>query len=54
MSHNMSQNLTSEEIATKLFISVHTVNTHRQKMLKKFGMKDTLELVIFLKIYRLI
>ncbi|MPR32493.1 helix-turn-helix transcriptional regulator [Salmonirosea aquatica] len=48
------QNLTSHAIAERLFISPHTVNTHRQKMLRKFGMTDTMELINFLTIYRLL
>ncbi|MVM31343.1 hypothetical protein GO755_14965 [Spirosoma sp. HMF4905] len=50
----LSQNLTSEQIAEQLFISVHTVNTHRQKMIRKMGMTDTTDLLNFLKVYRLI
>lgn len=50
----LGQNLTSEVIAKKLFISPNTVNTHRQNMLRKFGMADTLELINFLTIYRLL
>ncbi|WP_373513291.1 response regulator transcription factor [Persicitalea sp.] len=48
------QNMTSKAIAEKLFISPHTVNTHRQNMLRKFGMTDTMELINFLIIYRLL
>ncbi len=50
----ISQGFASEQIAEKLFISLFTVNTHRQNMLRKFGLIDTLELMNFLKIYRLI
>lgn len=50
----VGQNLTSEQIGEKLFISPHTVNTHRRKMLNKMGMSDTLELVNFLRIFRFI
>ena len=50
----ISQGFGSEQIAEKLFISLFTVNTHRQNMLRKFGLIDTLELINFLKIYRLI
>ncbi|MCF0075074.1 LuxR C-terminal-related transcriptional regulator [Dyadobacter sp. CY261] len=46
--------LTSEEIAKALFISVHTVNTHRQNMLRKLDMTDTMELLNFLTSYQLI
>lgn len=44
----------SEQIAEKLFISVNTVNTHRQNMLKKLGLIDTTELINLARIYRLI
>lgn len=50
----LSQNLTSEQIAEQLFISAHTVNTHRQKMIRKIGMTDTTDLLSLLKVYRLI
>ena len=50
----LGQNLNSQTIAERLFISPHTVNTHRQKMLKKFGMTDTMELINFLTLYRLL
>ena len=48
------QNMTSNAIAERLFISPHTVNTHRQNMLRKFGMTDTMELINFLTVYRLL
>jgi hypothetical protein len=38
--------LNSEEIAGKLFISVHTVNTHRRNILDKSG-KDTMAELIY-------
>jgi len=50
----LGQNLGSEAIGEMLFISPHTVNTHRQHMLRKFGMTDTMELLNFLTIYRLL
>jgi len=37
--------LSSEEIAGKLFLSVHTINTHRRNMLKKAGMNSMPELI---------
>lgn len=49
----LGQGLVSEEISKQLFISVNTVNTHRQNMLRKLGMADTTELLNFIKIYRL-
>ncbi len=50
----MGQNFTSEEIGQKLYISSHTVNTHRRNILEKFNMDDTLELVNFLRVFRFI
>jgi DNA-binding CsgD family transcriptional regulator len=50
----MGQNLTSEQIGDKLCISPNTVNTHRRKILRKVGMSDTLELINFLRVFRLI
>ncbi|GAB3165348.1 helix-turn-helix transcriptional regulator [Telluribacter humicola] len=50
----MGKKMTSEEIAGKLFLSPHTVNTHRHNMLKKLDMVDTLELINFLSVYRFI
>lgn len=35
----------SKEISENLFISVHTVNTHRQRILKKLGANNSLEAV---------
>ncbi|MBC7389459.1 MAG: helix-turn-helix transcriptional regulator [Opitutaceae bacterium] len=37
--------LTSEQIAAKLKISTHTVNSHRRNMLGKFCLKNTAELL---------
>ncbi|WP_247234494.1 helix-turn-helix transcriptional regulator [Telluribacter sp. SYSU D00476] len=50
----IGRKMTSEEIAEKLFLSPHTVNTHRQNMLRKLDMMDTLELISFLSLYRFI
>ena len=33
--------MTTSEIATELFISVTTVETHRKNMLKKLGLRNT-------------
>lgn len=38
----------SNEISESLFISTHTVNTHRKNMLKKAGAKNTAELLFML------
>lgn len=35
----------SKEISDKLFISVHTVNTHRQKILKKLNVNNSMEAI---------
>lgn len=35
--HLISEGLTSDEIAEKIFISVHTVNTHRRNIMEKAG-----------------
>jgi DNA-binding CsgD family transcriptional regulator len=45
----ISEGLDSEQIAEKLFLSVHTVNTHRRNILDKSGARSTHELVIKLQ-----
>jgi DNA-binding CsgD family transcriptional regulator len=50
----IGQKFTSEQIAEKLSISLHTVNTHRRNMLDKLDMIDTMEMINFLRIYRMI
>lgn len=39
------EGLLSKEISDKLFISVHTVNTHRQHILEKLGVDNSMEAV---------
>jgi DNA-binding NarL/FixJ family response regulator len=41
----ISEGLTSHEIADKLFISPRTVETHRANLMKKVGVKNSIELV---------
>jgi DNA-binding NarL/FixJ family response regulator len=41
----LAEGLTSLEMADKLFISEHTVRTHRKNILKKMNMKNASELV---------
>jgi len=41
--------LKSEEIADKLFLSIHTINTHRRRILKKTGNSTMFELLHELK-----
>ncbi|GAB3986416.1 LuxR C-terminal-related transcriptional regulator [Spirosoma daeguense] len=43
----VKQGYLSKEISDKLAISVHTVNTHRQRFLEKLGANNSLEAVIF-------
>ena len=45
----IAQGLESQEIAEKLFLSVHTVNTHRRNILLKTNKRNTHELVIELQ-----
>jgi len=42
----ISKGMKSQQIAEKLFISVHTVNTHRRNMLKKYKVKTLAELMM--------
>lgn len=44
----------SRDIAKELFISFHTVNTHRQKMIEKTNSKNTGELIQFVMSQKLI
>jgi len=41
----LSDGLSSNEIAEKLFISIHTVRTHRKNILKKLNLHNTPELI---------
>lgn len=43
------KNQTSKEISEKLFISKHTVDTHRRNILKKYNLRSTNELINFFK-----
>lgn len=45
----LSEGLSSEQIATKLFLSPHTINTHRRNILRKTRMQSTNELILELK-----
>ena len=42
----LADGLSSKQIAAKLFLSSHTVDTHRRNLLKKTGSKNTLELAV--------
>ena len=41
----IKQGLLSKEIAQKLHISIHTVNTHRQNILQKLSVSNSMEAV---------
>jgi len=41
----LAKGLTTDEISSELFISVHTVYTHRKNILRKSGLKNTAELI---------
>ena len=45
----VSQNFSSQEIADKLFLSYHTVENHRRKILRKTNTVDTYQAIDFLK-----
>ena len=50
----ISDGLISKQIADSLFISVHTVNTHRQKILEKLNVKNSYEAIKLASNYGLI
>lgn len=43
----ISEGLTNGAIAEKIYLSVHTVSTHRKNILKKLGLKKSAELVAY-------
>jgi DNA-binding NarL/FixJ family response regulator len=43
----VSDGFTTKDIAKKLFLSGHTVNTHRRNILKKLDLNNTSELVMY-------
>ncbi len=42
---HLANGLTTKEIAEKLFLSNHTVDTHRRNILRKSAVKNTAQLV---------
>jgi DNA-binding NarL/FixJ family response regulator len=44
---SVTEGFTSKEIAERLFISEHTVKTHRKNIFRKLEVKDTSELIQF-------
>ena len=51
---NIALGLTHQEIADKLFISIHTVNTHRKNINKKLGIKTVPGLIVYALLNHLI
>lgn len=45
----VAEGMMSKEIASKLFISIHTVNTHRQRILEKLGADNSQEAIAYAK-----
>lgn len=45
----LAAGLSTEEVAARLFKSVHTISTHRRNILKKTGHRSTQELILDLK-----
>ena len=43
--HLLAQGLSAEEISKRLFLSAHTIRTHKKNILKKTSCKNTTELV---------
>ena len=41
----IQKGLLSKEIAAKLCISIHTVNIHRQNLLRKLGVQNSIEAI---------
>ena len=46
--------LSSMEIADKLFLSIHTINTHRKNILRKLGIKTVSGLMVYSLLNRLV
>jgi len=44
--HLISKGMRSQDISEKLHVSVHTINTHRRNMLKKYEVKTLAELMM--------
>jgi DNA-binding CsgD family transcriptional regulator len=43
----IAEGYTNVEIAEKLFLSPHTVNTHRKNILQKLGVNNTAAIVMY-------
>ena len=45
--HLLSMGYNSKEIGEMLFISEHTVNTHRRNMVRKLDLKNSYQLIVW-------
>ncbi|MFC1222265.1 regulatory protein, luxR family [Pedobacter suwonensis] len=45
--HLLSMGYNSKEIGAMLFISEHTVNTHRRNMVRKLDLKNSYQLIVW-------
>ena len=43
----IAEGLTNEQIAIQLFLSKHTINTHRKNIMAKLGVKNTAGIVMY-------
>lgn len=43
----IAEGFTNTEIAEKLFLSPHTINTHRKNIMQKLGVKNTASIVVY-------
>ena len=43
----IAEGFTNQQIAEKLFLSSHTVNTHRKNIMAKLGVKNTAGIVMY-------
>lgn len=50
----VAQGLQTEEIAQKLFLSTHTVTTHRKNILNKLNLSNAVELILFMQKHQLL
>jgi DNA-binding NarL/FixJ family response regulator len=50
----IAEGLTNSQIAENLFISTHTVNTHRKNIMYKLGVNNTAAIVMYAVKYRLV
>ncbi len=50
----IAQGLSSEDIAKKLFLSEHTVKTHRKNILEKLNLNNTIELINFVHKHKML